>query len=153
MGHVSKYCRNDQKCFKCGKTNHIARDCTVKVGQERNGSGGRNVTGQAKIAVNVESTIEKAVCMKISEGKVRKEEFYLDSCASHHMSPNKDLFTELDVNRESLVELGDDSKVEVKGVGKIKVKMSSGWEVTLEDVLFVPNLGTNLVSVGRITSK
>jgi len=24
VGHVSKYCRNDQNCFKCGKSN-IAR--------------------------------------------------------------------------------------------------------------------------------
>lgn len=88
LGHGSRECGNDVKCFKCSKTGHKSPDCP---------------------------TNKKAVSAMVVKG-MDPHAVYLDSCASHHMSPHRNLFVEF--SESSPVEevcQGDDSPLKVEG--------------------------------------
>ena len=54
-------------------------------------------------------------------------------------------------NNSSLkVELGDNSKYEVKGVGEAAFRLDSGKPVKMTDVLLVPGLKKNLLSISAL---
>lgn len=140
-GHGLKECKNDYKCYVCSGKGHISKNCPS------NKQGGK---GAAKVVM---ASDEKAVCMNVS-GVMKKTGTYLDSCASHHMSPIRERFVNL-VNEVSVssVMQGDDSELKVMGMGDLVVKMASGYTVTFKDVLYIPDLGTTLISVARMTEK
>ena len=70
----------------------------------------------------------------------------VDSGASHHMAATKEAFSSLDVCKGPPILMGDDSPVEITGKGKIELNHGS-----FEDVLHVPKLSVNLLSVYQIT--
>jgi len=51
---------------------------------------------------------------------------------------------------EEQVYLGDSRTVAVSGKGKVMLKLTSGKTLALSDVLHVPNIRTNLISVGLL---
>jgi hypothetical protein len=51
------------------------------------------------------------------------------------------------------VELGNDAKYAVKGVGTISFQLESGSSLEVKDVLYVPGLMKNLVSVSIMEDK
>jgi hypothetical protein len=51
------------------------------------------------------------------------------------------------------VELGDNNSYAVKGLGKASIKMESGNNVHLNNVLYVPGLKKNLVSISFLEDK
>lgn len=73
----------------------------------------------------------------------------LDTGASHHMCPFADFFSSIHASTVDSVRLADDSCVPVMGEGDIVVEGTHG-QVVLRDVLYVPNLGTCLLSVPAV---
>lgn len=153
LGHVSKYCRSASKCFNCGKLGHHSKVCR-EPRREESPQERKSVSASGKV-VNSEvlHIVDKAMSMKVSVESGKGREWLFDSCASHHMCPYKEMFADMSRNVAGSVEIGDNSKLDVKGVGKVTVRMTTGWLITFTDVLYVPNLGTNLVSVGKLTNK
>ena len=65
-----------------------------------------------------------------------------------HICANRDAFTSYTPVRgnEKVVYLGDSHTAQVLGKGKVMLKLTSGKTLTLNDVLYVPNIRPNLVS-------
>ena len=59
---------------------------------------------------------------------------------SEHESPHK-------------VKLGDDYQYPIKGSGKSSHKLDSGKSLTIKEVLFVPGLKKNLLSISALMQK
>lgn len=74
----------------------------------------------------------------------------LDSGCSHHMCPNKDWFTNLEIIDHGTVLLGNDYACDKKGVGAIKLKLHDGIVRELSNVWYVPDLKKNLISLGAL---
>ena len=74
--------------------------------------------------------------------------WYLDTGYSNHMCGEKSAFSELDKAFRDVVKFGDDSKVSVIGKGKVAIQNNRDSIQTISNVLFVPDLRTNLLSVG-----
>jgi hypothetical protein len=51
------------------------------------------------------------------------------------------------------VEFGDNNSYAIKGLGKASIKMESGNNVHLNNVLYVPGLKKNLVSISCLEDK
>jgi hypothetical protein len=51
------------------------------------------------------------------------------------------------------VELGDNAKYAVKGVGTITLQLESGKSLHMRDVLFVPGLRKNLLSISTLEDR
>ncbi|KAF7815308.1 Retrovirus-related Pol polyprotein from transposon TNT 1-94 [Senna tora] len=81
-----------------------------------------------------------------------KRQKHQASYAEETKEGEKSLFRELDEAYKLTVRLGDDSLVQVKGKGTIALETHGGNVKLLHDVLFVPNLSNNLISVGQLMS-
>ena len=80
--------------------------------------------------------------------------WYLDSGASFHMIGDKILFSTLEEKDLKMrIEMGDDGKYSVSGVGTVAFQREHGAPLTLTDVKYVPGLMKNLVSVAMLEDK
>ncbi|CAI7823498.1 unnamed protein product, partial [Closterium sp. NIES-54] len=74
----------------------------------------------------------------------------IDSGATYSMTPRADLLTELEPSPVKHVTSALGQRAEVKGMGKAMFKGADGKMVGLKNVLWVPNLAANLISVQRL---
>lgn len=68
------------------------------------------------------------------------------------MSGNKSWFTKHDMSFKKTVRLGNDTWLQMEGKGCIKVNMK-GVNHTITDVYYVPDLNTNLLSIGQLQER
>ena len=68
--------------------------------------------------------------------------FLTDSGASNHMVASKESFSSLQTIDGSSIHMGDDTQIQAEGKGSIKLKHGM-----FKDVLYVPSLAINLLSV------
>ncbi|KAG8492771.1 hypothetical protein CXB51_010255 [Gossypium anomalum] len=71
---------------------------------------------------------------------------------SHHMAPDVNLFKELDRSFSSRIRIGNGSLIKDKGRGNVLISSSSGNKL-ITDVLYVPDIDQNLLSVGQLVEK
>ena len=78
----------------------------------------------------------------------------VDSGASKHMTGSKEALTSL-VKKDSphKVKLGDDSQYPIRDLGEASYKLDSGKSIKMKDVLFVPGLKKNLLSISALEKK
>jgi hypothetical protein len=85
------------------------------------------------------------------------QRWIVDSGASRSMSCNCEWFYSFTtLARPIRVTLGDNSAIPATGVGRIPVRMraNSRWSnAVLQDVLFIPELNSNLLSVAHLTQR
>ncbi|CAI5991353.1 unnamed protein product [Closterium sp. NIES-65] len=74
----------------------------------------------------------------------------IDSGATYSMTPRPDLLTELEPSPVKHVTSALGQRAEVKGMGKAMFKGADGKMVGLKNVLWVPSLAANLISVRRL---
>lgn len=97
----------------------------------------------------------------LNERNVRPKEFesstdgdrvwYLDNGASNHMTGNKGYFKYLDETVSGKVRFGDDSRINIRGKGSILFISQDGEKKLLADVYYIPNLRSNIISLGQAT--
>ncbi|MCO5552522.1 hypothetical protein L7F22_006034 [Adiantum nelumboides] len=77
--------------------------------------------------------------------------WYFDSGASRHITSRKDLFSSLDAAPAGKkVTCANNASYPIKGVGKILITISDGSDLCLPDVLYVPGIKKNLLSVSSL---
>jgi len=78
----------------------------------------------------------------------------IDSGASRHFTNHKEVLHNL-IEKETNLEivLGDNMKYPMKGVGNVSLKLNQGNKIHLQDVLYVPDLKKNLVSISAMEDK
>ena len=80
--------------------------------------------------------------------------WYLDSDASFHMTGDKELFSDLEEKYIQIhIEMGNDGRYSVTSIGTITFERESGKPFLLKDVMHVPGLKKNLVSVAKLEDK
>ncbi|XP_059650309.1 uncharacterized protein LOC132296087 [Cornus florida] len=99
---------------------------------------------------------EKEMSLLIScheKEETHKNWWYLDTGCSNHMCGDKSAFSNLDESFYNSVKFGDDSKVSVMGKGNVKIHIKEKSNQIISNIFFVPNLKTNLLSVGQLQEK
>ena len=76
----------------------------------------------------------------------------VESGAIRHICVNRDAFTSYTLVRDDkkVVYLGDSNTAQVLGKDKVMLQLTSGKTLALSDVLHVPNIRKNLVSVALL---
>ncbi|CAI7867654.1 unnamed protein product [Closterium sp. NIES-53] len=74
----------------------------------------------------------------------------MDSGATYSMTPRADLLTELEPSPVKHVTSALGQRAEVKGMGKAMFKGADGKMVGIKNVLWMPNLAANLISVRQL---
>ncbi|KAL6328584.1 hypothetical protein AAG906_038779 [Vitis piasezkii] len=75
------------------------------------------------------------------------KEWWIDTGATRHVCSDKKMFSTFEpIENGEKVFMGNSATSEIKGQGKVILKMTSGKELTLTNVLYVPEIRKNLVS-------
>jgi Zinc knuckle len=140
-GHYTKQCKSNVECYNCGKYGHYAKECYSEKKVEENAN-----------LVAEEETKDDGVLMMAYKNTIPDSDtvWYLDTGASNHMCGHKHLFTEMQEVEDGHVSFGDASKVRVKGRGKIYFSQKDGKEGSIEDIYHVPDLKSNILSMGQL---
>ncbi|KAF2347659.1 Integrase catalytic core [Trinorchestia longiramus] len=142
------------KCFECGKEGHITRQC--RVYEERLKK--ENRTFQANKAVDARSSSTGETIMFTSAfpiGNVDCDSWIVDSGATQHMCNKQSEFSSYsDLSSPVRVEIGDGRALKGNGVGDVRLKITlpdmQVKNCVVKNVLFVPELACNLISVPQI---
>ena len=110
------------RCFKCNEIGHKARKCHNNQSAQQ---------PQANLAIGAKATI-------------------IDSGASQHMFKWQNMFRNLIPNTSTVASAGTSSELKSKHIGMIDISIN-GQETTLRNVLHVPGLRHNLLSVRALT--
>ncbi|XP_074297950.1 uncharacterized protein LOC141628752 [Silene latifolia] len=136
--HMEKNCWNKGKilCDICKKFGHKPEDCWHK-------------DQQAKAIVCENGTFEDHLFIACQASLGSNNDVWLiDSGCTNHMTNNRSMFIDIDTSMNSPVRMGDGSTIEAKGKGTIVVQTKKGTR--FQNVLFVPSLGSNLLSVPQM---
>jgi len=88
----------------------------------------------------------------VSSNLQYQEEWMLDLGASHHMFSHRNWFIYYQSVDEGAVFMGNGIPCKIVGVGSIRIRMFDGIVRELTDVRYVPELKSNLISLGVLDS-
>lgn len=127
--------KKDIECYFCGKRGHMKKDC-FKWKSERGDHQGQALNAGVALIV-----------------KHDDNSWIIDSGASHHMTGDKSVLINYKMLARPIpITLGDGHPAEGIGQGSVKLTSRMGGAVTLQDVLYVPSLSYNLISISRATA-
>jgi hypothetical protein len=175
-GSSNKKGRKKGSCFHCGKEGHYKRECKkflaeqAKTDKNDGGAQGSRTedgkdnqdksrhshTGTPANQKSGQSHGESRAwaishqTQKVTKG-TRTDPWYLDSAATSHMTNCKDLFTAIR-QVEDTVTVADGRQLASCGQGTIRVRFGGEW-VQVHQVLYVPGLQGNLLSVGQLAER
>jgi len=129
-------------CFVCGKPGHHAPQCRRKARND-NPPRANIAQGEDDIIVTVISQVN--LMTNVSK-------WVVDSGATRHICANKSAFISCTSvgDGEEHVYLGDSKTTPVIGKGKVLLKLTFGKTLALSDVLHVPSIRVNLISVALL---
>ncbi|KAL0360689.1 UNVERIFIED_CONTAM: Retrovirus-related Pol polyprotein from transposon TNT 1-94 [Sesamum radiatum] len=126
-------------CYNCGKPNHMAKDCRLPKKNQAHVSEVRSVPIDLG-ELNLSAVVFEANLVD------NPREWWIDTGATRHICSDKEMFsTYTPINGRKLF-MGNSATSNIVGLGKVVLKMTSGKELTLIDVLHVPDIRKNLVS-------
>ena len=154
-------------CFHCGKPGHIRKNCYDFKAEKRRKEKRENPTASQKAAASVaredsHSDSEESVLISIDDRALyttsshEQSTWIVDSGATTHMCHDKQSFTNLyQLENPIDVVLGDGRALTAVGRGEVVLDMvlpnGESKLCTLCDVLYVPQLSHNLISVTKAT--
>lgn len=142
-------------CFECGKPGHIKRNCYIYLSRlaEEQGIHRENTADRSNAKVAVQKVDNRSVCFSAMKELDGSGGWIIDSGASHHMTSDRSFFDQFE-NKQCKLCLADGKETNIVGVGEGNFtgfdKDGNVVVVKLVNVLFVPDLRHNLISVKRI---
>jgi transposase InsO family protein len=140
---------SDRSCFFCKKSGHFKQDCFKYKKWKANNEKREKVN-----EVKDKNERSGSVCFSVHDRKNQKDVWYIDSGATSHMSNDESFFKTLEKRKMRDVTVANGESAKVLGIGRGELHCLNGKDeavkVCLENVLYVPDLTENLLSVKRL---
>jgi transposase InsO family protein len=166
-GRKSNKKKGPRKCHNCESLDHLIKDCdkpireNLKKGKKKfskksDATGSGNVTTFSFSAIssvmNVEECDVESGEFQISAKAARNKRnvWCIDSGASSHMTPHRSLLKS-EIKMNGKITIADDSEIKVVSSGDVEAGIE-GNAINMKDVLLVPKLGSNLLSVHQLVT-
>ncbi|XP_019431988.1 PREDICTED: uncharacterized protein LOC109339068 [Lupinus angustifolius] len=135
-----------------GQSSHQALQC-LAPSKNQNQRRQDSEAHLAKEEIN-ESDEEVVQFMMTTDCTTRRSDtWYLDSGCSNHMTGHKEWLVHFDPSKGSKVKFADNRVAITEGMGDIPLKLENGKRAYITDVLLVPEMRTNLISLGQLHEK
>ena len=105
--------KTDKTCWVCGAEGHWKRDCP----ERKKGSSHQRSSNSANVAANLPGPMALTASLFVSE-----EEWVLDSGCTFHITPRKEILTDLVEFEGNKMMMGNNSFCIVRGIGKITIR-------------------------------
>ncbi|KAG8497843.1 hypothetical protein CXB51_007132 [Gossypium anomalum] len=149
--HSERFCwfRPDIQCRSCKQFGHVEKVCKNKP----KGPAQQQTQTQAQATEDLQAQEEHVFTASyfVTTSKV-KSNWLVDSGYSHHMVGDESLFKDLDRSYSSKIRIENGELIEARGRGSVLINTCSGNKI-ISDVLFVPDIDQNLLSVGQLVEK
>ena len=119
-----------RRCHLCHKPGHLRANCPMKK--------------------------KKFFEMRDNVKMLTENDWIVDSGATSHMCKEKNLFSDLKRTSQNKIFLGDGRTITSEGIGKVNLILKTNKSQTvmeISDVLFVPDLAENIISVKKLSEK
>lgn len=134
--------RSDIRCYRCKQPGHFKNKCP-------NAASSENKRGPSK-----QTSFSNAFSAAFLNGKFSNNDWYVDSGASVHLTAHESWLKNMTVQPDlQEIMVANKTKVPVKCKGDVDVITLVGskkFDVTIRNVLCVPQLTTNLLSVSQL---
>jgi len=132
------------KCYKSNEYGHYAKDCKIPK---------KNYNNEA--AINYVKN--ESILFQVYQNEINSNnKWIMNSAATDHICCIKENFEYIEPF-ESTVIVGDGRRLQVEGIGCVKVKtMTSNGKmiwITITKVLYVPELCNKVISVGKLVTR
>ena len=141
-GHKSKAVShkktsNERLCKFCKSPKHEQKDC----------HGFKEWLKNKGTITDYVSFIDESFLVNFSPNT-----WWIDSGATVHISNSLQVFSSIRTIREGerSLRVADGNEVKVEGIGSFNLELPGGFNLSLHDVLYVPSLKRNLISVSRL---
>ena len=144
-------------CYSCGQKGHMSRTCPKNAPK---GNAQQDVGNNAFIMFNGWQQTP-AVAFNDSDIKfdIEKHHFCVDSGCTRHICATKELFSLLKMftekEKKPVVKVANKELVSAAGIGEVQISVRNHCgklhDITLKDVLFIPNASVNLLSTEKLT--
>lgn len=131
------------KCHRCGKVGHMQKDCRSKM-QDRNAN---SVVVEKTVSFMVKSQLQ------IGEKELVVDSFIVDSGCSDHLINNRKYLKNIrKLNEPFVVDVAKDGVTLVgEYEGSVTGKTKEGITVEIKNVIYLPDLRSNLLSVKKMS--
>ena len=147
--------QNPVVCFFCKKPNHMKKECRKYIEWKKKNPDHKAKAVRHCSTVEVEDDSNPHACFRACETDTRHS-WYIDSGATSHMCSNREFFIDLDEQRKGQIMLADGQKLTILGIGNgyLNCMLNNQCkQIKVTDVLYVPQLKGNLISVRKLTDK
>jgi transposase InsO family protein len=147
------------QCYHCDKMGHIAKFCPARreeYKRKHKRLHAHVVEDEEPLTKMIREQIKDYVLISALSRSVTPGEdtWFIDSGASKHMTGQRNILSCISEKKFSQkVTLGDDYQYPIKGVGESNHKLNSGNSLKMKDVLYVPGLKKNLLSISALEKK
>ena len=129
------------QCYNCHQYGHYSTKCPEKKNQE----------DDAKLAKNVEE--DMMLMVTTTDKESLKDQWYLDSGCSSHMTGRKDWFVNMKPLMKNMVKFANDNTLADEGIGDVLIIRKDGKRLVISNVLYIPGMKSNLLSIGQLVEK
>nr|KYP66838.1 Retrovirus-related Pol polyprotein from transposon TNT 1-94 [Cajanus cajan] len=145
------------KCFNCNRIGHFSAECEAAPGRtDQRGSQSHSdyQAHMAKEESEANSEEQPLMLMMITNPESHKNEtWYIDSGCSNHMTGYRDWLVNFDAKKKSTVRFADNRVIQAEGTGNVLVTRQDGRQAVIADVLYVPGMKSNFISMGQLLEK
>jgi len=160
LSRDNKYLKKSIKCYGCGGLGHYKSQCQKVKNKPSKSFQNHQRDNYFKDTNGSDSKVTKSKVTNncalhvvlTATNNSQFEDWFIDSGATNHMCSKKELLKDLHTSEEFTVTVADDRKVSAQGKGDVVISTKYGVK-TINDVMYVPDLKTNLLSVSKITEK
>ena len=161
--------RKSTKCHHCGKPGHFKKDCWIlkaeKEGRKDPGAGKKTKSQEKATTMTVQEDSDSdsvgliaGHALSVSSSSETSSTWIIDSGATCHMCLDSEIFTTLYQLEDPIdVVLGDGRTLVAVGRGEVVLDMvlpsGESKPCTLHNVLYVPSLSYNLLSVAKASQR
>ncbi|KAL5786433.1 hypothetical protein ACOSQ2_008825 [Xanthoceras sorbifolium] len=135
-GRDQQFDKSKVECYRCHKLGHYHYDCYVRMPKDKERWEKSNFSEKKEVETLL-------MAYHVKEEPPESNVWYVDTDCSNHMCGSF----------RTTMSFSDCSTVSVMGKGDIQIKIRNGYVETIFNVLYVPDLKSNLLSAGQLQEK